>query len=175
MYFLDENFWIYTKFTEICPLGSNWQYGSIFSDNGLVSNKRQAIILSNDDMFCWPIYTPRGLNESMTKSEYLDMLMIQRLTMPLPTHCGFEKINDALADFTRLFNSSDLLTENKYWTLCNNGRQYWFSGSSTVWYLLFRTMSQCHTTLWHWSWNTQTIPRTAKSTKILLSCLGPFH
>ena len=38
-------------FTEICFLGPDWQYGSIGSDNGLVSNRRQAIIWTNVGMF----------------------------------------------------------------------------------------------------------------------------
>ena len=42
-----EDFWIWDM-TEICSLGCNWQYVSIGSDNGLVPNRRQAIIWTND-------------------------------------------------------------------------------------------------------------------------------
>ena len=35
------------NFTEICSLRSNWQYGSIGSDNGLAPNRRHAIIWTN--------------------------------------------------------------------------------------------------------------------------------
>ena len=39
--------------TEICTLGSNWQYDSIGSDNGLAPNRRQAIISTNADLIHW--------------------------------------------------------------------------------------------------------------------------
>ena len=50
-------------FTGICSLGSNWQYGSIGSDNGLAPNRWQAIIWSNDGMFYWCIHASLGPNE----------------------------------------------------------------------------------------------------------------
>ena len=43
------------KITETCSLWSNWQYGSIGSDNGLAPNKRQAIILTKVGMLYWRI------------------------------------------------------------------------------------------------------------------------
>ena len=51
------------NFTDLCSLESNWQSGSIGSDNGLVPNGRQAIIWSNEGMFYWRIYTSLDLNE----------------------------------------------------------------------------------------------------------------
>ena len=36
------------NFTEICSFGSNWQYGSIGSNNRLALTRRQAIIWTND-------------------------------------------------------------------------------------------------------------------------------
>ena len=42
-------------FTKICSLVSNWQYVSIGSDNGLASNRCQAIIWSNVCMLYWHI------------------------------------------------------------------------------------------------------------------------
>ena len=51
------------NFTEIYSLGSNWQYGSIGSDNGLAPNRRQAIIWSNVGMVHWRIYVSLSLNE----------------------------------------------------------------------------------------------------------------
>ena len=48
---------------ELCSLGSNWQYGSIGSGNGLAPNMRQAIIWTNDDLGYWCIYTSLGVNE----------------------------------------------------------------------------------------------------------------
>ena len=36
-------------FTEICAEGSNLNYSSIGSDNGLAPTRRQAIIWTNDD------------------------------------------------------------------------------------------------------------------------------
>ena len=51
------------NFTEICSLGSNWQYGSIGSDNGLAPNRRQAIIWTNDGPGYWRLYASLDLNE----------------------------------------------------------------------------------------------------------------
>ena len=41
----------------------NWQYGSIGSDNGLASKRRQAIIWTNVGMLYWCIYASLGLSE----------------------------------------------------------------------------------------------------------------
>ena len=54
------------NFTEICSQGSNKQYGSIGSDNGLVLNWRQAIIWTNDGLVYWCIHASLSLNELMT-------------------------------------------------------------------------------------------------------------
>ena len=43
--------------------GSDWQYGSIDSDNGLAPNRRQAIIWINDGLVNWRIYASLDLNE----------------------------------------------------------------------------------------------------------------
>ena len=43
--------------------GSNWQYGSISSDNSLAPNRRQAIIWTNDGLVYLRIYVSLGLNE----------------------------------------------------------------------------------------------------------------
>ena len=49
--FLKENVWISIKnFIEVCSEGSNYQYSSIGSDNGLVPSRGQAIIWTNDDL-----------------------------------------------------------------------------------------------------------------------------
>ena len=47
----------------MCSLWSNWQYGSIGSDNGLAPARREAIIWSNVGMLYWRIYASLGLNE----------------------------------------------------------------------------------------------------------------
>ena len=62
---LNENFqiWKKKKFTEICSLGFDWQYGSIGSDNGLAPNRRLAINWSKDGMSYWCKYASLGLNE----------------------------------------------------------------------------------------------------------------
>ena len=44
-------------------LQSNWQYGSIGSDNGLRPNRRQAIIRSNVAMLYWWIHASLDLSE----------------------------------------------------------------------------------------------------------------
>ena len=49
------------NFTEACSLGSNWQYGSIGSENGLAPNRRQTIIWSNFGMLHWHIYAHSAL------------------------------------------------------------------------------------------------------------------
>ena len=41
----------YQDFTEVCSQGSNWQYSSIGSDNGLAPTRRQAIIWTNTGFF----------------------------------------------------------------------------------------------------------------------------
>ena len=51
------------NFTEICYLGSNWQYGSIGSDNGLVPDRQQAIIWTSDGLDYWRIYASLSPNE----------------------------------------------------------------------------------------------------------------
>ena len=51
------------SFTEVYSLGSNLQYGSIGSDNGLAPNRRQAIIWTNVGMLYRRIYASLGLNE----------------------------------------------------------------------------------------------------------------
>ena len=53
--FLNEDIWI--------SLGSNWQYDSIGSDNGLAPSRRQAIILTNADPIHWRIYVALGGDE----------------------------------------------------------------------------------------------------------------
>ena len=53
------------NFLEICSLESNQYYGSIGSDNGLVPNRWQAIIWTNDGIVYWHIYTSLCPNELM--------------------------------------------------------------------------------------------------------------
>ena len=65
---LYENCCMYfgSNFPEICSLGTNWQYVSIGSGNGLAPVRRQAIIWTNDGLVYWRIYSSLGLNELMT-------------------------------------------------------------------------------------------------------------
>ena len=51
------------KATEICSQGSIWQYFSTGSDNGLVSNRWQAIIWTIDVLGCPHLYASLSLNE----------------------------------------------------------------------------------------------------------------
>ena len=47
--FLNENVWISIKISlNVCSQGSNQQYSSIGSDNGLAPSRRQAIIWTED-------------------------------------------------------------------------------------------------------------------------------
>ena len=50
-------------FIELCSLGCNWQYALIGLDIGLVPNRWQAIIWTNDGLVYWRIYASLGLNE----------------------------------------------------------------------------------------------------------------
>ena len=52
-----------SNFTDLCSLWSNWQYGSIGSDNGLAPTRRQAIMWTNDGQVWWRIYASLGPNE----------------------------------------------------------------------------------------------------------------
>ena len=53
----------HSHFTEICSLGSNWQYGNIGSDNGLAPNRWQAIFWTNVVVLYWLIYVSIDLHE----------------------------------------------------------------------------------------------------------------
>ena len=53
-------------FIEICFLGSNWQYFIIDSNNGLASNRRQAIIGTNVGLVYRHIYASLGLNSDLS-------------------------------------------------------------------------------------------------------------
>ena len=66
--FFFEKIWISNKnFMEIFSLGSNWQYVSIGSDNGLAPSRRQAIIWTNVDPVYRRIYAALGGGELMTE------------------------------------------------------------------------------------------------------------
>ena len=47
----------------MCSLVSNWQYGSIGSDNGLTLNRRHTIIWTSDGLGYWHIYASISLDE----------------------------------------------------------------------------------------------------------------
>ena len=54
-----REFWL--KFSlNFCSYVSNWQYPSMGLDNGLVPNKRQAIVWANADPIHWRIYAAIG-------------------------------------------------------------------------------------------------------------------
>ena len=53
------------NFTEVCSYGSNWQYPSIGSDNGLAPNRRQAIIWMKEGLGCRRRNASLGVNELM--------------------------------------------------------------------------------------------------------------
>ena len=63
-------------FIEMCSLWSNWQNVTISSDNGLVLNRRQAIIWTNEDLVYWRIYASLGLSE-LTHRDKFTVIMIQ--------------------------------------------------------------------------------------------------
>ena len=56
----NENVWMPIKISlKFVPRGSNEQYSSIGSDNGLVPVKQQAIIWNNDGLVYWRKYAMR--------------------------------------------------------------------------------------------------------------------
>ena len=57
------------NFTEVCSQWSNWQYPSIGLENGLVPNRRQAIIWTNADPIQWRIYAAMGGDELKKSSK----------------------------------------------------------------------------------------------------------
>ena len=59
--------YFYSNFTEICSSGSNWQYNSIGSSNGLAPNRRQAITWFNGDPVHRHIYMALGADELTPK------------------------------------------------------------------------------------------------------------
>ena len=52
------------NFTEVYSKGSSWKYINIGSDNGLVPNRRQAIIWTNANPIHWLIYAALGGDQS---------------------------------------------------------------------------------------------------------------
>ena len=62
--YLNENHFISVEFSlKIFSWGSNYQYTSIGSDNGLALNRRQAIIWTKGGLVYWHMYASLGLNE----------------------------------------------------------------------------------------------------------------
>ena len=55
-----KSFLFWSNFTEVCYQVSNWQWTSMVSDNGLVPNRRQAIIGTNVDPIHWRICAALG-------------------------------------------------------------------------------------------------------------------
>ena len=51
-----KRFYFDSSFTEVCSQGSNWQYSSIGSDDGLAPTRRQAIIWTIADPIHWRMY-----------------------------------------------------------------------------------------------------------------------
>ena len=67
--FLNKKIWISIKISlKFYPQGSNWQYDSIGSDDGLGSNRRQAIVWTNGGLGYQHIYASLGLNELSAKA-----------------------------------------------------------------------------------------------------------
>ena len=53
--------------------GTNWQYASIGSNNGLALTTQQAIIWTNDGLVYWRIYASLSLNELKIKPASIDV------------------------------------------------------------------------------------------------------
>ena len=78
----------------MCSLGSNWQYGSIGSDNGLAPNRRQAIIWTNVGMLYGHI--------SVARPQWDNTSALKELTMELYESLLPNKQNIAGAPFTNM-------------------------------------------------------------------------
>ena len=64
MYFHKWKLLNFLDFTEVCSQGSNWQKAGIGPDNGLATNRQQAIIWTSDGIVCWCRYVSLGFDES---------------------------------------------------------------------------------------------------------------
>ena len=64
---------------EICSLGSNWQYGSTVSDNGLVPFRKPAIIWINADPVHQWIYVTLGGDELIPGPIRNDSIFIEQI------------------------------------------------------------------------------------------------
>ena len=71
--FLNENVWILIKFYWSLFVGSNWQFSSIVSDNGLAPFRQQAIIWTNEGSNDG-IYASLCLNELNARQQYLQCI-----------------------------------------------------------------------------------------------------
>ena len=88
------------NFTQVCSQGSNSQYPSIGSDNGLAPIRRRAIIWTNVDPVHSRIHASLGLNE-LSWSKQADHIQhisinpgypwqsIMRINSLTPVRCGF--------------------------------------------------------------------------------------
>ena len=65
-------------FLGAAALGSNWQCVIIGLDNGLASNRRQAIIWTNDGIVYWHMYVSLGLTE-LTAEEREKLFHIDKM------------------------------------------------------------------------------------------------
>ena len=130
--FLNKYFWIFKRnFTEICSLGSNWQYDSIGSDNGLALKRRQAIIWSNVGMFYWPIYVSIFINELTlcSASPSVGTLLNTRLDTVFSTLTGwFWSVNPTerwCNNFTRALVWAWFSRRLKCWIHGHESKPWW--------------------------------------------------
>ena len=137
------------NFTELCSLWSYWQYSSIGSNNGLVPNRRWAIIWANDSLACWCIYMSLGLNELRSETSPMKSVLqfstemawtSSQSCLQLSYHIESQEIN------SRHISRKNLSTINLHAELNWN-----FQGDLVMWYWYhlikrFYWMSQipCH-------------------------------
>ena len=123
---LGENFWILNKNSRgYFILGSNWQYGSIDSDNGLAPKRQQATIWSNVDMLYWRIYASLGLNE-LTFIMDLDVALVLTDICPMTKHIINTRsvLTSSLSEDAFVFSCSIMTTTSIYTT----GKSYGMFG-----------------------------------------------
>ena len=87
------NIWISNKISfEICSLGSNWQYVSIGSDNGMAPSRWQAIVWTNADPVHRRIYAALGENELTAISQERILVTNQVLMDEITWHAVFRRV-----------------------------------------------------------------------------------
>ena len=125
------------NFIEICPLGSYWQHGNIGSDDGLVPNRRQAIIWTHDGLGYRRIYASLSLHELIISQRNLWMpLLIHDVISVKPYDFLSNTKNRRLVNSTHMYILLRTSLYTTFHSLLNTDR--------TLWCLLWWASDQTH-------------------------------